>query len=232
MNQEIIDRITGWDYVKNSIYFKFMRVGDPRFREDGIWMNPSYYHSGTNNFGVWSAYILLESDENRTVSCPINAELKDKIEYAFDNPTVNFTLSYMHLLDICEKNTKKLFPVRYYDTTELGNCLELKELDLTDKDYWETHEKPLYLTVTNKQGLNGAGCIFWKEVQKEISDFYNSNLLVSFTSIHEAMVHPVNSGIGIQEIESIMASMEEIVAEEDWLTNKVLYFDRKKGCFV
>ena len=69
-------------------------------------------------------------------------------------------------------------------------------------------------------------------MQKVVSDFYDSNLLVSFPSIHEAIVHPVNNGIGVQEIESIMASMEEVVAEEDWLTNKVLYFDRKKGCFV
>lgn len=229
MNQEIIDQITSWEYIKDHIYFKFMRVGDPRFREDGIWMKPC---RGINDFGAWSAYILLESDEKRTVSCPIDAELRDKIEHTFNNHSANFTLSYRHLLDTCKKNTKKLFPVRYYDTSEIVNYLEIIELDLTNKEYWETHEKPLYLTVTNKQGLNGAGCIFWEEVQKEVSDFYDSDLLVSFTSIHEAMVHPVSSGIGVQEIESIMASMEEVVAEEDWLTNKVLYFDREKGCFV
>lgn len=229
MNQEIIDQITSWEYIKDHIYFKFMRVDDPRFREDGIWRIPCY---SVNDFGAWSAYILLESDEKRTVSCPINAELRDKIEYEIETASINATLAHLRLLDICEKNTKKLFPVRYYDTTELGNCLELKELDLANKEYWKIHEKPLYLTVTNKQGLNGAGCIFWEEVQKEVSDFYDSGLLVSFTSIHEAMVHPVNSGIGIQEIEAIMASMEEVVAEEDWLTNKVLYFNREKGCFV
>ena len=221
MNQEIIDLITSWEYIKDHIYFKFMRVGDPRFREDGIWSKPC---PGINDFGTWSAYILLESDEKRTVSCPIDGSLKERIAYDIG--------VHLRLLDVCEMNTKKLFPVRYYDTTGIGTCLELAAVDLTDKEYWEAHEKPLYLTVTNKQGLNGAGCIFWEEVQDAISDFYDSNLLVSFTSIHEAMVHPVSSGIGIPEIEAVMASMEEVVAEEDWLTNKVLYFDRKKECFV
>ena len=229
MNQEIIDRITSWEYLKDHIYFKFMRIGDTRFRIDGIWSKP---RPGVNDFGIWSGYILIESDEKKIVSCPIDAELRDEIEHVFNNHSVNFTLSNMRICEACDKNTKKLFPVVYYDTTEIGKCLELTAVDLTDKEYWETHEKPLYLTVTNKQGLNGAGCIFWEEVQKAISDFYNSDLLVSFTSIHEAMVHPVNSGIDVQEIESIMASMEEVVAEEDWLTNKVLYFDREKGCFV
>lgn len=98
-------------------------------------------------------------------------------------------------------------------------------------DPWVKVEKPeSCLVVTNAGTINGASVMFLPGVKEKLADIVGSDLIVGFTSIHEAMVHPYDGVIGPSQVEEILQE-ETFRCEPDYLSSKVYIYERGTGAF-
>ena len=67
----------------------------------------------------------------------------------------------------------------------------------------------------------------------KISPLLNGDFYVVFTSIHEAMIHGVDSLYPPEDLERILKeTIMEATPEEDFLTDKIYKYSRKTGTFL
>lgn len=84
------------------------------------------------------------------------------------------------------------------------------------------------LTLTNKRRYNGAVCIYYPSVLKEVSETLNSDLIIIPSSIHETIIVPY---IGDGDVECCNNMIREVnkqhVAAEEVLSDHAYIYDRK-----
>ena len=139
-------------------------------------------------------------------------------------------LSRSDILRIAMDNTLAMFPPTCNELPK--NPLEIMDFDsLTFQKFMDPGvvvERPeMYLVVSNAAKLNGSTVIFLPGVAAKLSQVFDSDLIIAFTSAHEAMVHPMNGGFTPSEIQQIV-SMPEFTEDPDYLSDKVYIYDRCK----
>lgn len=128
------------------------------------------------------------------------------------------------------KNTAKLYPPRicqWYDVEYLS-----AESDLGN---FMNPFKPFHLSfgpggnlMTTANKLNGACAIFLPGVAKRLGDLMGDDYLVVFTSIHEAMVHSLETA-SVDMMRSVLKDMNrKVVEKEEYLTSDIYYYHRKE----
>ncbi len=84
------------------------------------------------------------------------------------------------------------------------------------------------LTLTNKRRYNGAVCIYYPSVLKEVSETLNSDLIIIPSSIHETIIVPY---LGDGDVECCNNMIREVnkqhVAAEEVLSDHAYIYDRK-----
>lgn len=89
--------------------------------------------------------------------------------------------------------------------------------------------------VTNEIGVYGAGVVLYESVLTELTDIFNDDLTIIFSSVHEAIVMPVSLSKGSVNdkfwAETIKKVNETVLNSKDILSNKVYYYDRKTKTF-
>lgn len=69
-------------------------------------------------------------------------------------------------------------------------------------------------------------------VAQRLAHLLNGDFYVVFTSIHEAMIHSVDSLYPPEDLERILKeTIMEATPEEDFLTDKIYKYSRKTGTF-
>ena len=137
-------------------------------------------------------------------------------------------------------NTFKIMPPRLYYCTDLrrkhpwndGIFMpgEIKEGVTPFQIHSDSElEGTLGYRLTTTKGINGAIALFYPGVQEQLSKLLGSDYLAGFTSIHEAIVHPVNNQTPNSMRESIH-DINEVFPREEMLTNRVYLYsaDRKE----
>ncbi len=82
------------------------------------------------------------------------------------------------------------------------------------------------LTTENK--MNGAAAAFMPGVAKRIAEAFDSDFYLVFTSVHEAMIHPVEE-INQETLQLILEdTIKATTAEEDVLTHRVYRYFKDK----
>lgn len=141
------------------------------------------------------------------------------------------------LLALALENTPRTFPpeiksisevmkdmVRTHFDQEYGKPIEEEDIDELFDD--PEARLPLYV-LTNEVGLNGAGCIIYRDVLKNFADSLGKDLVILPSSIHEVLLTPNEPGISYEELSSLVTCINENeVAPEDQLSNQVYLYSR------
>lgn len=122
-----------------------------------------------------------------------------------------------------ERNTPQIYPERF-DRIDQG----------IPEEAWDNIVKrnpdiEQYHVLSNQAGYRGAGVLFYNGMQKTIAERFGQNYYVVPTSIHEMLLVPESAESNPKILELALQGINEIaVPEEEFLFNKVLYYDREK----
>ena len=137
------------------------------------------------------------------------------------------------LYSLARNNTNQLFPERICRLRDMvdelcgaGKAEELKELSQVVQEKW--YMEPYVLT--NTMGINGAATVLYRGILRHISDGFDGDCYVLPSSIHELLVLPAETGMAVEEeLRRMVREVNETyVSKEDFLSNKVYRYDRKR----
>ena len=122
-----------------------------------------------------------------------------------------------------EENTPRIYPAVF---TPMGQILDGAEGEPGSENQ---EEMELHI-LTNAALYRGAGALFYPGMQEQIWEQLGKNYYVLPSSLHEVLIVPENPEIGAEKLERTVRSInEEVVSKEEFLSNKVLFYDREKG---
>lgn len=127
------------------------------------------------------------------------------------------------------ENTYRLFPPRLF------NWLDAERFGDEDYGIFMEPDKEVRLDrsafatfVTTKSQINGAIAIFLPGVAKRLGELIGNDLFIAFTSMHEAAVHNCEKVYPETIRESLKELNRELPSEDDFLSEKVYYYNRGK----
>lgn len=129
--------------------------------------------------------------------------------------------------------TETLFHIAAENTPRMLNC-QIQNMEevimemLEDGQYdQELQEKDSMYIISNVKKLNGAICILYQDVLKNLSEQLNSDLYILPSSVHETIVVPVSESYPREKLEEMVQEVNETqVAREDILSGKVYIYQR------
>lgn len=173
---------------------------------------------------------FVSEDENGMQSYCINNKI---LEY--------WGISQSELYKIASQNTPVLFPPKI---SSMQNVLEhvwdidmeKKTEEIGEENYDDFLKKELRIldnpdemqmyVITNQKGVNGAGAFLYPDLLWRFSKKCESNLFLLPSSIHEFIVLPENN-YNKEELEEMVRNVNDTqVAADEFLSNRVYYFDR------
>lgn len=83
-----------------------------------------------------------------------------------------------------------------------------------------------YRLTTTRQ-LNGALAVFYPGVQERLAELLEDDYYIGFTSIHEAVIHPISCK-DPDDMKEAIQHVNAVFDEEDMLTNRVYRYSRKR----
>lgn len=130
-------------------------------------------------------------------------------------------------LNACE-NTRQLYPPKALSTPMdiiFGNFKDpytIMEID------------PSGLIITNNKAFLGASSIFFPGLLKNISKkaANGNDLLISFTSVHEAIIHEFRKDLGPEAIKEAVREVNDNLnnGTQNFLTNKIYVYYAAQDC--
>lgn len=83
--------------------------------------------------------------------------------------------------------------------------------------------------LTNTEKYRGAAVLFYPGMQQRIAEYFGKNYYVLPSSIHELLIIPEREKMQPEEMERNVKEINaSAVRKEDFLSDKVLYYDREK----
>lgn len=153
-------------------------------------------------------YVLLDNDEHGTATMTVKWEhLKS---WGIDKDT---------LFRNAERNTRRLLPAEVKTMKDTISELLGKEED--------GEEDGMYV-VTNPLKCFGAVCICYVGVLYMIGEVIGEDYFIIPSSVHEMILVAKSYAVDREELEEMVREINETqVDEEEVLSNKVYYYDRK-----
>ena len=159
-------------------------------------------------------YVLVNQDSYGVGSVRINNDMIRE-----------WGINHVTLMHLAGENTPRLFPAKFVDLMEL-----VKELDGMSNNELELHKSSQVFVLTNEIGINGSGCILYKNILKEIADKMKSNIYILPSSIHEVLILPYEQGLSYEKITNMITQVNyTVVNYEDILTDHPYIYIRKTG---
>jgi hypothetical protein len=128
--------------------------------------------------------------------------------------------------DLAFENTRRLFPPVIKSIGEMINGIISGDIGEKEGIIIENDcndEFPMYV-LTNVKGINGASCLLYKDVIKELAQLLKSDLYILPSSIHELILVPMVSTKDkesfsrmVMEINSSQLPVEEILADHVYI---------------
>ncbi|MCR4902611.1 MAG: DUF5688 family protein [Butyrivibrio sp.] len=124
------------------------------------------------------------------------------------------------------KNAGRLNPVKL-------NTLADTVSEMTGIEQEELPEDLNMLVLTNKNNLFGATTLLYDDVLQNIADRLDSDLYILPSSIHETIILSSGNDYDPDQIMQLKYMVEQVnaenVAQEDYLSDNVYYYNRNKG---
>ncbi len=171
-------------------------------------------------------YLFLERNATGQMTALIHNEHmelwkvkeKDLLALALENTPKAFPAEIKSMAEVMKDMVRKSFEEEYDETCEEEEIDELFECS--------DMKMPLYV-LTNHVGLNGAGCIIYRNILKNFADSLEKDLVILPSSIHEVLITPNEPGMSYEELGSLVTCINENeVAVEDRLSNQVYLYSR------
>lgn len=118
-----------------------------------------------------------------------NATVEDLIHYAKTNTPVLFPPVVQSMKKVIEKLMKEELSASYGES--LHSTEEMK--NITDRYYLENNnieynQEDTMLVVSNQRNINGASCMIYSDLLKDIAEQLNADLYILPSSIHEIII--------------------------------------------
>lgn len=147
----------------------------------------------------------------------------------------NWDVSDEILLTNALLNTYAKMPPRLYYATDLRMQYEKrygvfmpgekgKSITIHPKDKWEGLHG--YILTTTKR-VNGAIALFYPGVKERLAEMLEGDYYVGFTSIHEAVIHPVGQKV-LREMKEGIQRTNICFAPQEMLSNRVYRYSCKR----
>jgi hypothetical protein len=131
--------------------------------------------------------------------------------------------------DAAMNNTMVLAPPRlYHSFIDVAHPTYEKGIFMTEDGGNNSLTSRLNMITTTKQ-VNGAIALFYPGVLEKLSEIAGGNFYVSFTSMHEAHIHPYGS-IKQSTIQQTLLDTNRHFPG-DMLTQKVFFYDARRKIF-
>ena len=124
-------------------------------------------------------------------------------------------------------NTPRLFP----PSISSMSCI-LESLDPEHLHYDPTLPETPFYVLTNKNGINGAACLLYKDVIKNFAEGMDRNILILPSSIHEVLLLPDDEQLSYNDLAHLVTFINQTeVPAEDRLSNQVYRYSRSEDTF-
>ncbi len=135
-------------------------------------------------------------------------------------------------------NTQELMPPRLYYSTDLRKSHKQSEgifmpdeadmnAELFEVKQDDELEGALGYRLSTTKGINGAVAFFYPGVRERLGEIMGGDYYVGFTSIHEAIIHPVDRQDALHMRDSIR-DINRIFPGNEMLSNRVYRYDTRK----
>lgn len=125
------------------------------------------------------------------------------------------------IYELAKKNTPVILP---YTITRMDAFLDEELLEgqaLTDAEY-------MYI-LSNKACINGASSMLYEGLLERFSQYFESDVIIIPSSIHEVILLPWNEQYNIQELNELVGDVNaSIVDKEEMLANNVYIYSREE----
>lgn len=124
-------------------------------------------------------------------------------------------------------NTPRLFP----PTISSMSCI-LESLDPEHLHYDPALPETPFYVLTNKNGINGAACILYKDTIKNFAEGMDRNILILPSSIHEVLLLPDDEQLSYSDLAHLVTFINQTeVPAQDRLSNQVYRYSRSEDKF-
>ena len=175
------------------------------------------------------SYILLSEEDNNLVTIRVNKELLDY-----------WNVTKEEVMSVSYENSKKIYRPVFISLSSFEDILIRSEKkSFMDEDYMLDDSINLFtgVIVTTKEGVNGATAIFVPGVKEIIYELLKEDYIISFTSIHEGIIHTesslIENDLSLEDIKEILNDcIEQATLEKDILTRKVYAYHHETNEIV
>lgn len=122
------------------------------------------------------------------------------------------------------ENTPKLAPAKMQT---LFQVMIGDERDQLQNPKLNTEE---FYVLSNTEKFQGAGVLFYPEMQKMLAERFGKNYYVLPSSLHEVIIVPERKELNPAGLENMVKDVNTTaVDKEDFLSDKILYYDKERG---
>ncbi len=207
--------LADFDYLKPRIMFKLIHAASNKELLSKIPHIPYldlaiifYIHLDRSDSGQMTALICHEH------LVRWNIKQKDLWHFALMNTPYYFPGEIRSMNELMEEIARKNLGAEYDEET-LASILEDEE-----------QISPLYV-LSNQFGLNGAGCMLYRNILKDFAELIGTDLIILPSSIHEVLITPNHPGVSYEELSNMVTAINRTeVPPEDQLSNQVYLYTR------
>lgn len=202
--QKNLPTLTDFEAIKDKIAFKIINTN--RNRE----LLTDVPHNTFFNLSI-VLYCILDNTANGTASFLIHNNHLDIWNTDFDS-----------LLKLAFENTQRLFPmdIQGIQRTMFSICTDTSSCNSSIEDL----EEDMFYVLTNKNRLNGFGCILYPNLLETFAKRFGSFYILP-SSLHEALLVPVQDGIQHNLLDMVKEVNATQVSPEDFLADSVYFYN-------
>ena len=175
------------------------------------------------------SYILLSNAEGEIVTLKVN---KNILEY--------WNATKDEVMSVSYENSRNIYEPIFVSLSKVEDIFERNEKkSFMDDDYKLDDSIDLFtgVIVTTKEGVNGATAMFVPGVKERIYELLKEDYIISFTSIHEGIIHTesslIENDLSLEDIKEILNDcVEQATLEKDILTRKVYAYHHETNEIV
>lgn len=222
----------------HSLEWLHLEAGGYELCRDRLIIRPINYER--NKYELESCIYWQYGDIALTLYGIVSDEEDDYVTMKISHHLIEeWNISDEALLTNAMRNTCALMPPRLYYCTDLrrkhdpGEGIFMPEEAIgteNEEEFspFQVHldnelEGSLGYRLSTTKGINGAVALFYPGVQERLSQMMGGDYLVGFTSIHEAIIHPVSRQQPLNMKESIH-DINEVFPWDEMLSDRVFRY--------
>lgn len=168
-------------------------------------------------------YLLVKQDEERIGSIRITYALME---------TWTKDVAIRELMKCALRNMPRLFPARVLPILSVikGEVLDAMLFNFSVKEGLSYCGECGFHSLSNHMGINGAATILYPGILEEIASYFQSDLFVLPSSVHEVIILPDHNEYTLEELSVMVKEINtREVDTEEVLSNHAYYYNREQG---